>query len=701
MTGNPIKDPQLDELASRALIADLRSRLEEAEETLDAIRNGEVDAIVTGGPTGQQVYTLENADRPYRVLIEQMQEGAITATVDGTILYCNERFADIVNRPREKLLGENALQFFNADDARIFRGLLGRGRDRRAAGEFTLQVDGGSEVPVNISLVDLMVDEGMPRIVCGVITDLTQNRQRGRELARANERLGQEIGERRRAEDSLRLALDAAEMGSWNIDLVADQTQRSRRQDQIFGIDSTTVRWKVRDALSHVIREDRERVAGHFRQAMREGAIEFEARIRRANDGAIRWIAVKGQTFYASGKPVRVAGVVSDVTERREVDEQLRQAQKMEAVGQLTGGIAHDFNNLLMVIGGSLDVLARVISVEGNVKRLLEAAQRSVERGAKLNQQLLTFSRRQDLRAEVICVSDLIPGFEHLIDRALGETIEVRVELAPQLWHCRTDSNQLETAILNLAINARDAMPDGGTLTLKTENRRLSAAMAARWGASAGEYVVVSVADNGSGMSAETIKRAFEPFFTTKAIGKGTGLGLSQVYGFVKQSGGFVTIDSELGVGTRVAIHLQRVDIAIAAQNKGVAEPAQALARGTVLVVDDDIDVRLTTRHMLSELGYTVREADSGPAALESLANDPTVNVVFSDVIMPAGMSGIELAREIKRRWPQTPVLLTSGYTAQRMIPDASSTELPLLRKPFSLGELSQAILETLHQDRS
>ena len=544
----------------RRSIAELEARLREAEETLDAIRNGEVDAVVVGGPDGQQVYTLENADRPYRVLIEQMQEGAVTLSDHGTVLYCNQRFATIVGTPRENILGETVSCFFSSGERDVFYRLLARGLEAGASGEFTLRKPDGVEVPVNISLVDLKVEQGMSRVVCGVVTDLTHNRRRSHELAAANARLASEIEERRRAEDSLQLALDAAGMGSWDLDLATDVARRSLRHDQIFGHAQLLQTWELGTALERFVPEDRGAVAEAFRLAKTSGSIDFERRIRRAGDNVIRWLHVKGRTYYKGGRPVRIAGVVADVTERREVEEQLRQSQKMEAVGQLTGGIAHDFNNLLMIIGGSLDMLGRRLPSDHKTGRLFEAACQAVARGAKLNEQLLAFSRRQELRAEVICVDDLIPSFEHLLDRAVGEAVSVKIERAPQVWFCRTDPHQLETAILNLAINARDAMPEGGILTLSTQNRAVSGRTASSWGASTGDYVVVSVADTGVGMPPDVVTRAFDPFFTTKEVGRGTGLGLSQVYGFAKQSNGFVTIESERGRGTTVLINLPRTD---------------------------------------------------------------------------------------------------------------------------------------------
>ncbi len=449
---------------------ELVSRLREAEETLEAIRLGEVDAVVIASADGQQVFTLQNADRPYRVLVEQMQEGAVTLSEDGLILYCNSRFATLVGEPYGSIIGQSAIRFFDPDEGATLLGLIQAIARPVAAGEFTIIDKSGSDVPVNISLIDLKVDSGMPRLVCAIVTDLTYNRMRSRELSAANERLALEIVERRRTEENLQLTLDAAGMGIWELDLLKNQIRCSPRHDLIFGSETHFAYFSLEQLVQYFVQEDRAKVADAFERARSVGNIEFEHRICRANDGSIRWVNVKGRAYYDGPNSVRITGVTADITKRREVDEQLRQAQKMEAVGQLTGGIAHDFNNLLMIIGGSLDMLDRRIADDGRVSKLLDSARQAVGRGARLNQQLLAFSRRQDLRMEVVQVNALISTFEHLLDRAVGETVKLEFLRDPELWECRTDPHQLETAILNLVINARDAMPHGGRLAIKTSN---------------------------------------------------------------------------------------------------------------------------------------------------------------------------------------------------------------------------------------
>ncbi|MET0531513.1 MAG: ATP-binding protein [Microvirga sp.] len=669
-----------------ARLTEVEEQLREATETLDAIRNGEVDAVVVGGASGQVVYTLENADRPYRILVEQMKEGAVTLSGDGLILYCNQSFVSLVGRSAGELIGSRFAD--HVKEAVRLSAMLDAERAGESA-ELTLLTARAGDNPVNISIAPIAVEEGENRVLCGIVTDLRQNYLRATELAAVNQRLSTEITERTRTEERLAIALDAADMGNWEI-LADGSTARSIRHDAIFGYSEAPTEWRLETALEHFVPDDRSAVISAFESGKQTGRIEFEGRVRRADDNAIRWVHVKGRNIKRSDGE-RVAGVIFDVTERKLIEEKLRQAQKMEAVGQLTGGIAHDFNNLLMIIGGSLEALARRATLEPRAAKLLAAARQGVSRGAKLNEQLLSFARRQDMKVEAICVNDLLPDFETLLDRAVGETVTVKIEREPRLWHCATDRHQLETAILNLAINARDAMGPGGVLTLSLANESVSASRGKAFEAAKGEYVVVALKDTGAGMPPEVIGRAFEPFFTTKEIGRGTGLGLSQVYGFAQQSGGFVAIESRVGEGTIVSIYLPRTRTPLAMEN-GTPILQTPSKGGIVLLVEDDPDVRAASSAMLEELGYTVRRTGSAQEALDALREDERVDVLFTDVIMSAGMTGIELARAVQAEWPRIPVLLTSGYTAQRLIPAAMNDDLSLIRKPYTIEQLAAAI---------
>jgi signal transduction histidine kinase/HAMP domain-containing protein len=380
---------------------------------------------------------------------------------------------------------------------------------------------------------------------------------------------------------------------------------------------------------------------------------------------------------------------------RQLIEEQLHQSQKMESVGQLTGGIAHDFNNLLTVVSGNIELIEEAADI-GRVRQLAAAARRAVDRGAKLTAQLLAFSRRQRLNPKLVSADALISDFRELIRQAVGAECEVKLRLDERLWLCHVDPSQLETALLNLALNGRDAMSDGGILEIETQNVVLEAAIVAE--SSPGSYVRLSVTDTGSGMPPETRGRAFEPFFTTKEVGKGTGLGLSMVYGFVRQSGGHVAIDSTPGVGTTVALYLPRA----AAKPEVEVEviPPQPIPAGTerILVVEDNEDILEVTSAMLTKTGYRVRCARNGPEASQILAGGEEFELLFSDVVMPNGMSGVELAREARRLNKGIKILLTSGYAAHILERHQALNEFPIIDKPFRLADLARRIQSILSE---
>jgi len=377
------------------------------------------------------------------------------------------------------------------------------------------------------------------------------------------------------------------------------------------------------------------------------------------------------------------------MAERTRMEEALRQAQRIEAVGRLTGGVAHDFNNLLMVIAGGLEMLEHQAD-PGRRRRLLEGMREAAKRGAALTRQLLAFSRRAPLKPMSVDLRSQLRRMRELLDRSLRGDVHVEVALDGDLWPVAVDPAELELVILNLAVNARDAMPNGGTIEIGACN-----APNVVEDDLAGDFVRLSVSDHGTGMSDAVKAHVFEPFYTTKDIGHGSGLGLAQVHGFAKQSGGAVSIESEVGHGTTVALLLPRSmalpqpsEPALADLRLGASKPAQ---RGSVLVVEDDDEVAALAMEMLEQLGYGVLRASSGAAALGALANDRPVDIVFSDIMMPGGMSGIDLVREIRRRRGDLPVLLTSGYVDAAK-ESASAEGVRLLPKPYRLDELAAAL---------
>ena len=395
-----------------------------------------------------------------------------------------------------------------------------------------------------------------------------------------------------------------------------------------------------------------------------------------------------------------VAQAQDEMEKRLAAEEQLREAQRLEAVGQLTGGIAHDFNNILTVIVGNLDLLARQMTVDPG-KRMIATMQRAASRGARLTQSLLAFARRQTLRPEIINPNHLINEIGELLRRAVDEAVEIDFALSPTLDPCRIDPVQFESALLNLVVNARDAIAQkGGKIVIETKNVAFDARNRPPLAVIAlDRYIAISVIDNGVGMPPEVLSRVFEPFFTTKEVGRGSGLGLSQVYGFVKQSGGYVHIESEHGVGTRVHLYLPRSSGAsetIAPLARG--EPVAADARGaTILVVEDEADVREVVAAELANFGYSVLTAGDGPEALEILKQESTIDLLFSDVVMPHGMTGNELAREARRRQPALKILLTSGYPPAESSERQSLGEFRVLQKPYRIEELLRLIGERLN----
>ena len=377
----------------------------------------------------------------------------------------------------------------------------------------------------------------------------------------------------------------------------------------------------------------------------------------------------------------------AEMDERAKVEEALRHAQKIEAIGQLTGGVAHDFNNLLMVISGGLEMLERRPEL---TERLLGGMRQAAQRGASLTRQLLAFSRRQPLKPEAVDLAMQIDGMRELLDRTLRGDVDIRFEMAEGTWPVEVDPGEFELALLNLAVNARDAMPSGGTFVIATENLPGLAD-----GGLEGDFVRLSMSDEGQGMPPDVISRAFEPFFTTKEIGKGSGLGLSQVHGFATQSGGTVRIESEEGRGTTVSLFLPRsIKMPAALPQHAVdlhADRTGPASSGSVLLVEDDDEVAALTADMLDELGYEVVRASSATAALGALADGRRIDVLVSDVMMPGGMNGVALAREIRGRGHGLPILLTSGHV-EAAKKNADAIGVRVLSKPYRLEELDEAL---------
>lgn len=544
------------------------------------------------------------------------------------------------------------------------------------------------------------------------------------------------IEELRESENRLQTALLAGRLGSWELDVESEVLTSSATCKAVFGL-RPDASFSYHDLLASIHPHDRDRMRAAVQASITSGAdcaIEYRT---VWPDGSIHWAEIRARVVRDHQRGgLRLMGVSSDITvrktaedqlrqlnetleervstrtdelrqahnaimaevkQRERTEDQLRQAQKMEAVGQLTGGLAHDFNNLLAGITGSLELLRLRVS-QGRIAELdryVTSAQEAAARAAALTHRLLAFSRRQTLDPKPTAVGSLAAGMGELIARTVGPAIRIDMVSVPDLWGTLIDPHQLENALLNLCINARDAMPDGGRILIEAKNAVLGELRAEEGGIPPGEYVLLSVTDTGTGMPPEIIARAFDPFFTTKPIGQGTGLGLSMIYGFVRQSGGQVRIDSKVGSGTTVCLYLPRHIADVEAERDeavAVATP-RADPGETVLVVDDEPSIRMLVTEVLQDLGYGAIEAADGPSGLDILRSTARIDLLVSDVGLPGGMNGRQLADAARALRPELKVLFITGYAENLVLEKQHLAEgMSVLTKPFSLETLAMRI---------
>ena len=574
------------------------------------------------------------------------------------------------------------------------------------------------------------VGDPADRRIAILFNDVTQRRDAENRL-RISEALARENIQR------VQLALAAgAIIGTWNWDLPSNQFTVDDGFARAFGLDPALGRegLKLEQIIATVHPEDREGLIAAIDEVIaRGGAYAHQYRVRRA-DGRYYWIEANGRVDHApDGTALSFPGVLIDVEDRRSIEaerdrataalralnetleqrvaertaeliqaeEKLRQSQKMEAVGQLTGGLAHDFNNLLAGISGALELMSMRIAQGrfNDIDKYMLSAQGAAKRAAALTHRLLAFSRRQTLDPRPVDVNLLVEGMAELIQRTVGPSIRLESISVPDLWPASVDPSQLENAILNLCINSRDAMPDGGRITIETANQCLDPDAAQANDLPAGEYLSLTVTDTGTGMTPGVIAKAFDPFFTTKPIGEGTGLGLSMIYGFAKQSGGQVRISSEVGRGTSMCIYLPRH---LGETGIGVVAPAQAAAAltgscGTILIVDDEPTVRLLLMDVLGDLGYTLIEASDSVAGLKLLQSDVSIDLLITDVGLPGGMNGRQMADAGREVRPGLKTLFITGYAESAALGNSSlGVGMQVLTKPFSIDVLAARVLELL-----
>jgi len=534
----------------------------------------------------------------------------------------------------------------------------------------------------------------------------------------------------RESDERLNAALLASGTGTFYWDLRNNRLDMDLPMQRLVGLEGLTSGW-LDDLLGTIHPEDRDAIAQQCERCARYGE-DFEMQFRiRLPEGNERWLFEKGQTFAdVHGRPAYMVGACLDITQhkrteralhrlnetleqrvnaevaaRAKTEAALRQSQKMEAVGQLTGGLAHDFNNLLAGVIGSLELLSLRLDQgrTDDLHRYIRSALSSATRATALPHRLLAFSRRQTLDPSPTDLNALIEGMMELLQRTIGPLVSYSTQLSGDLWLTLCDTNQLENALLNLTINARDAMPDGGELTLISENVTLNEPLAQELGLQPGEYVALGVRDTGVGIPPERIGYVFDPFYTTKPLGEGTGLGLSMVYGFAKQSGGGVRIESTVGEGTSVWIYLPHHQGQSASQHAPVTtDQAPASVHGqTVLVVDDEPNVRTLVTEVLQEMGLNTLEAAEGPSGMRILDSDAHLDLLISDIGLPGGMNGRQLADAAREKRPSLPVLFITGY-AEGSVLQRSSTryDYEVLTKPFTINDLEGKVRSMLKPDQ-
>ncbi len=682
---------------------ELRERVRELEEALHAIRAGQVDAFVLSGAVATSGHASAAADRLRQETLDQMRDAVLAFDHAGHVVYMNPAAelqygwatVEALGRPSWEIY-EEVNDLADADGSAPLCPacvhLLRDGRSIHVESTVSPLVDGANRVFGTVA----------------VVRDVTERRRsddRRNALARLGEHL-RHAQDPREAGAAAELALTAGLVAShatclWSDSHALESAMAQALRPEAPGVlrcapiqvtDNVTavlVAWSPDEAHTWTAaetdfaREVADRTRSTFERIAAAAALrDSEARLRHANENLETAIALR-------------------TSELMVVEEALRQSQKMEAVGQLTGGLAHDFNNLLASISGSLQVLRMKLArgqSEGS-ERYIDMGLESVKRAAALTQRLLAFARRQTLDSKPTDVNRLVAGMEDLIKRTVGATFAIEVAGAQDLWTTKVDPPQLENALLNLCLNARDGMmPGGGKITISTANVRVDVPVDSEQGLAPGDYVVLSVADTGSGMTSETIGRIFDPFFTTKPLGQGTGLGLSMVYGFVRQSGGEVRVASDIGRGTTMSLYLPRHEGELeAAEAEAVATALEGGQGETVLLIEDQDSIRIVIAEVLEGAGYRVVTAGDGPSGLLLLQEQGRVDLLITDVGLPGGLNGRQVADAGRISRPDLKVLFITGYAENAAVGDGQlESGMEVLTKPFDLESLTRRVRQMI-----
>jgi PAS domain S-box-containing protein len=659
----------------------------------------------------QAEQALRHSEEQLRLATENAEIGMWDMDVVNNVNYSTSRVKTMFGiNPSDDPPSEEFFKLVHREDIARVQTAYASAFDPKQRGSYDVEYrvigrDDGVERWIHAKGRGLFDVAGRCLRVSGTAVDITEKHQTEEAL--------------RRSEEQLRLAAEHADVGPWDVDMVSQALYWPPRVNIMFGLppDHPTT---LKEFRARIHPDDRRRIVGAMLDACdpaKKTPYDVEYRIVRANGDAIRWVSVRGRAvFDADDRCTRMLGVIIDITARKEIEESVRelnetleakvaertaelersqqalqQAQKMEAIGNLTGGIAHDFNNLLQGVSGSLDLIRRKPEDAARVRRWAEAGLQASERGAKLTAQLLAFSRSQKLQLRPIDLTELLLGMRDLLGRTLGPAVHITINPQVDAANVMGDETQLELAVLNLAINARDAMPNGGELIIAMHAHQV------RHDADLepGDYIELTVTDSGTGMPADIVARAFDPFFTTKGVGKGTGLGLSQVYGMARQAGGIVRLNSKTGEGTTVRIFLRTTN-ASPQRDAAREESGQARAQkpAVILIVDDDADVRRFLADSLDALGYEVVQAENGAEGLGALER-ASPDMMIVDYAMP-GMTGAEMAQKARATHPTLPILFASGYAETSALENVAIDKTLILRKPFRISELQDAVARSL-----
>jgi PAS domain S-box-containing protein len=629
----------------------------------------------------------EQAVARLAAIVSSSSDAIIGKTLDGIVTSWNNAAERIFGYSRNEMVGQPIFrlipdQLHDAERELLER--IGRGEPAEFFETERIRKD-GQRIFINASVSPIRDTHGTVVGASSIKRDVSERKQAAEALLRSQERL--------------RLALTAARMGAWQWDVVNNTLTWDEQLHELYGIEPGEQVTRYEDFIQRIHPDDRASVAASVQRALNGGGgLDYEFRILLP-DGRVRWLADQGRVIRDQrGSPLYMTGVCLDTTERKLIEERLRQAQRMDSVGQLAGGIAHEANNMMSVVLGCADYVLQRTDLPGPVREDVDQIWKAAKRTASITQQLLAFSRRQVLQPQVLDLNATVRDLEPILSRTLGETRGLRMHLSPGLSSVRADPGQLEQVLINLTLNARDAMRDQGRLTIETMNVVLDEAYVAGKSVESlkpGEYAALVVSDTGHGMDRVTLDRVFEPFFTTKGVGQGTGLGLSTAYGIVKQSGGFIWVYSEPGLGTTFKLYFP---VTTSLVETDLREPLPtARDNETVLVAEDEAMVRAIIARTLRDCGYSVLEAADGRAALDLLqAEAGRINLVVADVVMP-DLGGREMAARLAEQWPDVPVLFTSGYTGMDVVRRGLLEEgREFLQKPLAPEALARKVREML-----